>query len=274
MLGERKAGKTSLLQTFLSTGKEETPKATVALEYSYARAPTALQTSRDICHIYELGGGRMLHNLVPIVITPEVLPSLVVVLVIDMSSPHKVLESYLFWLQVLRARIDECMAELRARSPKLTEKLEARMNKQWASHEDRTTVAPFPVPVIAVASKYDVLANEESEKRKWMARCLRYFSHRYGVDLLYSSQRDTRLTGAVSATQLRQTLSSWVFGGGRRKLDFKDHSQPILVSAGADSFQQIGPPPSVMYNQSRGDSGNLEQLWERALSGVFPKPQK
>mmetsp|Transcript_16829 Transcript_16829/g.30149 ORF Transcript_16829/g.30149 Transcript_16829/m.30149 type:complete len:207 (-) Transcript_16829:972-1592(-) len=206
----------------------------------------------------------MLHNLVPIVITPEVLPSLVVVLVLDLSSPHKVLESYLFWLQILKARIDECSAELRARSPKLAEKLDARLQKQWGSHEDRNSISPFPVPVVAVASKYDAIASEESEKRKWMARCLRYFSHRYGVDLIYSSTRDTRLQGA-----LRQTLSSWVFGGARRKLDFKDHAQPILVSSGADSFQQIGPPPS-----SRGDSGTAEQLWERALSGVFPKPQK
>jgi dynein light intermediate chain 2 len=197
VLGERKAGKSSLLQTFLSNAKEETPKATVALEYSYARAPAGLQAGRDICHIYELGGGRLLHSLVPIVVTPEVLSSLVVVIVLDLSSPHKVYESYLFWLQVLKARIDECLAELRARSPKLAQKLEARLEKQWGNHEDRATVSPFLVPVVAVASKFDVLANEESEKRKWMARCLRYFSHRQGVDLIYSSQRDARLQGAV-----------------------------------------------------------------------------
>jgi hypothetical protein len=51
-----------------------------------------------------------------------------------------------------------------------------------------------------VASKWDVLAEEESEKRKWMSRCLRYFSHRHGVDLLYLSQRDSRLQGPVSLT--------------------------------------------------------------------------
>jgi dynein light intermediate chain 2 len=60
VLGERRSGKSTILQTFLSHGKEEAPKATAALDYSYARAPLGVTAKREIGHIYELGGGRLL----------------------------------------------------------------------------------------------------------------------------------------------------------------------------------------------------------------------
>ena len=46
IVGERKAGKSTIIQNFLFQGSEEVPKATVALEYKYARS-----TSDNIAHI-------------------------------------------------------------------------------------------------------------------------------------------------------------------------------------------------------------------------------
>jgi dynein light intermediate chain 2 len=76
--------------------REEAPKTTVALEYTYARAPVGLSTKRDVGSIYELGGGRRLANLLPVVITTENIPNLVIAISLDLSRPYNVLNSLLY----------------------------------------------------------------------------------------------------------------------------------------------------------------------------------
>jgi dynein light intermediate chain 2 len=44
-----------------------------------------------------------------------------------------------------------------------------------------------PIPIIIIANKYDIFVNEEQERRKWMARVLRYFAHKNGATLIYVS---------------------------------------------------------------------------------------
>jgi dynein light intermediate chain 2 len=110
-VGERNSGKSSVLQAFLSYGKEETPKTTVALEYSFARAPLGVTAKRDVGHIYELGGGRLLSSLTGVVINPESLPGLAVIISLDLSTPHKVLDSLLFWLQGVKEEVRRAFAQ-------------------------------------------------------------------------------------------------------------------------------------------------------------------
>lgn len=197
ILGERSSGKSTLVQLFASPAKPEATKPTAALDYSYCRAPLGISSKRDVGHVYELGGGRLLADLVSVVLRPELLDSTIVVVTLDLSHPHKVIDSLLFWLLKLRERTDSCIAELRTRDPATASKLEHKQVKQWQTHDDRRSVTPFPMPVVIVANKYDLFQNEESERKKWMARTLRYFAHKNGASLLYCSQNDQRLTNPV-----------------------------------------------------------------------------
>ncbi len=98
----------------------------------------------------------------------------------------------------------------------------------------------LPIPIVIIANKYDVFSNEESEKREWLGRVLRYFAHKNGASLLYVSVRDTRSTSA-----LRSVLNNYVFGLPAKKLCQTEYTGSIMISAGADSFAAQGPPPGV-----------------------------
>ncbi|CAG9325893.1 unnamed protein product [Blepharisma stoltei] len=263
VLGERKSGKSTLVNNFISqSSNTEEPRPTVALEYSYARAPLGINSTRDLGYIYELGGGRLLANLVSVPMTAETLSELMIVIVIDLSHPYKVIDSLLYWLQVVRNRINEILSHL---PPKEAQKYQKRIAKKWNKHEDSARLEPIPVPVYVAATKYDVFCDQESENRKWMARALRYFCHKNGISLFYWSARDQKLVGA-----LRMVLSYHLFGSPIRKQSQKDHAQAILVSSGEDSFQSIGPPPNV----SKGSHGNQDEEWMRAIQQSFPKPNR
>ena len=145
IVGERKAGKSTIIQNFLFQGSEEVPKATVALEYKYARS-----TSDNIAHIYELGGGRLLSNLINFPITEENIHGLVVVIALDLSIPYKVLDSLLYWLHAINTRIEE-----------IEEKATNLSKKDKNAKKTRSSVK-----IIVVGCKYDVFANQESENRK------------------------------------------------------------------------------------------------------------
>lgn len=56
-VGEKSSGKSSLISLFM--GKEDDPKPTIALDYQFARRPRAQSTnnSKDVSHVWELGGG-------------------------------------------------------------------------------------------------------------------------------------------------------------------------------------------------------------------------
>ena len=264
ILGERGSGKSTLVQLFASQSKPETTKPTAALDYSYCRAPLGVTAKRDVGHVYELGGGRLLADILSVVVRGEVLGSTVVVITLDLSHPHKVLDSLLFWVQKLRERVDACLAEIRQRDPKAATKLELKQMKQWQTHEDKKAITPFPLPLVIIANKYDLFQNEESERKKWMARTLRYFAHRYGATLMYCSQNDQRLTNPY-----RSVLTHFIFGGPIRKFEQIDHSQPIVMSARADTLQSIGPAPSV-----RTATTSVDDQWVKAFQELFPRPAK
>lgn len=240
IVGERKAGKSSIIQNFLLQNNEEAPKATVALEYKFARS-----TSDSVAHIYELGGGRLLSNLINFPITEETLGNLIVIIALDLSIPYKVLDSLLYWLQVSKARIDE-----------VQEKGAKGAGKKAKS-------AQGTAKIMVIGCKYDIFANQESESRKWMGRVLRFFCMKNKASLFYYSSNEARLSGAV-----RQTLSHYLFDENVRVYDQKDHSQALQISEGVDSFELIGPPPGGKNVE------NPDYEWKKAFAKTFPKPEK
>ena len=239
IVGERKAGKSSILQNFLHQGSDEVPKSTVALEYKYARS-----VSDTVAHIYELGGGRLLSNLINFPINAETIKSLVVVIALDLSIPYKVLDSLLYWLNVVKGRIRD-------------------IREQNSPNKKKGGESPENFKLIVVGCKYDVFANQESENRKWMGRVLRYFCLKNKASLFYDSLGESRLTGAI-----RQTLCHYLFDENLRNFDQKDHAQALQISEGADSFELIGPPPGGKNVE------NPEDEWKKAFVKTFPRPIK
>lgn len=146
VLGSKQGGKSTLVNAFLNPAKEDTPKPTLGLDYSFARrqggssalagasagaavaddrekeragaaspgiGPSVAMSSssaRDVCHVWELGGNSLAFaELTSIVLTPQRLPTCVVVLVLDLSRPADALASGARWLGALRARMAEVM---------------------------------------------------------------------------------------------------------------------------------------------------------------------
>ena len=220
-------------------GNEEAPKATVALEYKFARS-----TADNVAHIYELGGGRLMSKLIDFAINEETLKGLVVVIALDLSIPYKVLDSLLYWLNIINTRLEE-------------------IKEKSASPAKKGKNEPKSMKLIVVGCKYDIFANQESESRKWMGRALRFFCLKNKASLFYNSSSETRLSSAI-----RQKLSQYLFDESSRNYDQKDHSQALQISEGVDSFEQIGSNPGGKNVE------NEEEGWRKGFSKVFPKPIK
>ena len=65
---------------------DDKPKPTVALEYTFGRRSNTTSNVKDIAHIWELGGGVRLRELINVPITPQRTPNAVVVVVVDLSK--------------------------------------------------------------------------------------------------------------------------------------------------------------------------------------------
>jgi hypothetical protein len=65
VVGTAQCGKSTLLKGLLN--KDEEPKATLALEYSYCSKTT--QGRKEIAHIWEIGGGTAMQNLLDVPLT-------------------------------------------------------------------------------------------------------------------------------------------------------------------------------------------------------------
>ena len=116
--------------------------------------------------------------------------------------------------------------------------MEQRLQERWAEHEDRGKVQLALVPIVILATKFDVFANKfESVQKKSVCLALRYIAHMNGADLVFSSVREK------APSQLyRALLSHHVFEGGPLGKVEKNQNAAVHVPAGQDSFGSIGEP--------------------------------
>ena len=91
----------------------EAPKETIALDFQYAN-----KTHEDMkirVNTYELGGGRVLSNLLQAPLSSANLSSLAsVCIVLDLSKPGNCIESMLFWIAEVKKYSDAGMQEMKA----------------------------------------------------------------------------------------------------------------------------------------------------------------
>ena len=175
-------GKTTAQNYFLQPSKDDTPKPTVAMDYTHGRRSSRANSSqKDIAHIWELGGGKKLADLIKVPKTLERFLNFHVVICIDLSKPSKCFDSLKTWMEIINKRIDECMGQLERsrRGKKILQDIKKRIDSKYKSHPDSSIVDPSPVPITIVCTKYDVFANEDPAKRKVLLSAIRYIAHGY-----------------------------------------------------------------------------------------------
>mmetsp|Transcript_40829 Transcript_40829/g.96014 ORF Transcript_40829/g.96014 Transcript_40829/m.96014 type:complete len:464 (-) Transcript_40829:258-1649(-) len=276
-VGSQGCGKSTLLQKFLMAEGQGDPKPTLALEYSFARRTSKTAPGvKEVAHLWEVGGGTALANLLDVPVNEASLKTAAVVICADLSKPSEVFSMVSFWLEQLRARIhklESAMQKVPAKA-KLMEQLRQRAAKRFAiasatpgadkapeKHEDDGVVKHMGVTVLIAACKFDAFSSAaEAKLKRTVGRCLRFLAHANGASLLYVSKEDKQ-----SVNNFRTLLSHYLFKGPAIPAKSKqpDHLQHMLIMAGSDSLKDIGMPlrPEEMSQMSSATDA-WRKKWE------------
>ncbi|NWI47786.1 DC2L1 protein, partial [Picathartes gymnocephalus] len=182
-MGNKTGGKTTIILRCLE--REESPKPTLALEYTFGRRARRHNTPKDVAHFWELGGGTSLVELIRIPITSHNIRTFAVVLVLDLSKPTELWTTMETLLQVTRNHVNKILTKLEKTNPEVAAEIKQRMwNDLQRDHPDYALVDPFPIPLVIIGSKYDIFHEFHSEMRKIISKTLRFVSHYYGASLV------------------------------------------------------------------------------------------
>lgn len=152
-VGDKAAGKSSLIQVFLNqSGKKE---ASSPLEYFFGRKPSLVDGTKELAHLYEVGGGKPFCDLIKTPIGAEQFPNTVAVIVLDLSQLNTLLDNLLFWIKTIKKQLEALAKGTSEGSSKdINDKL-------WSAHEDKKYINPVPLPILIVANKYDLFIKED-----------------------------------------------------------------------------------------------------------------
>ncbi|KAM9808754.1 cytoplasmic dynein 2 light intermediate chain 1 isoform X3 [Syngnathus typhle] len=268
LMGSKAGGKTSLLLRCLD--RDEPAKPTLALEYTFGRRATGHNTPKDIAHLWELGGGTSLSDLVQIPITAASIRSLSIILVLDLSAPSTLWATMETLLQVAQTHVEQAASQARQVDKKRAQSKQSA-NALFAARvlpkdfPDRELISPFPVPLLIIGSKYDLFQELASDKRKVVCKTLRFVAHYYAASLIFSS---IKLESLVSKT--KSFFSHLAFNADTGKTMSCDSSKPLIIPVGSDSFSQIGSPPTTEIDITSLHAKNPKDLWKKVYERIFP----
>ncbi|XP_028983267.1 cytoplasmic dynein 2 light intermediate chain 1 isoform X2 [Betta splendens] len=257
-------GKTSILLRCLE--RDEPSKPTLALEYTFGRRARGHSTPKDIAHLWELGGGTSLSDLVQIPITPVSVRSLSVILILDLSKPNALWGTMERLLQATQAQLEKVFSEAQqvgAKHPKPVHPTARVLPKDFP---DRELICPFPVPLLIIGSKYDLFQEFDSEMKKVVSKTMRFIAHYYAASLIFTSIKSESLM-----SKAKGFFSHFAFGLDRGKAVSCESNKPLIIPAGSDSFNQIGSPPLVDVDISSLHAKNPKDLWRKVYERVFPQ---
>ncbi|XP_067092754.1 cytoplasmic dynein 2 light intermediate chain 1 isoform X3 [Osmerus mordax] len=243
-MGNKAGGKTSILLRCLE--RDEAPKPTLALEYTFGRRARGHNTPKDIVHLWELGGGTSLSELVQIPITANNVRALSVVLVLDLSKPNSMWGTMERLLQATRAQVEKACSQ-----PHRTGESQASSKHQAPNNPPRVLPKDHP--------------DFDSEKRKAICKTLRFIAHYYGASLIFTSSKSESLM-----SKTKSFFTHLAFGAERSKSVSCDTSKPLIVPVGMDSLGQIGSPPTPDVNIGSLHARNPLDLWKKVFEQIFP----
>ncbi|CAL4088469.1 unnamed protein product [Meganyctiphanes norvegica] len=258
LIGSKGAGKTTLLQRFLD--KEEAPRKTLALEYTYGRK-SGKTLVKDVCHLWELGGGSTFTSLLQTPINLRVFPFLTAIIMLDLSRPEALWNDMETLLQAIKTEVSRVLNSAEAKQTDLEEQL---MEQQWrrlgSDHQDREHMSPLPIPLVIVGGKYDVFQDMEPEGKKLIAKALRFMAHIHGASLQFFSAKDAGLI-----KKAKELLSHHGFNTQDSKSLSQDYNKPLLIPAGSDSL--TGITGSVDETQA----SLTVEAWRHTFTARFPQ---
>lgn len=262
-IGNKNGGKTTIILRCID--RDEAPKPTLALEYTFGRRAKGHNTPKDIAHFWELGGGLSLMDLINIPISIENIRTFSIVLVLDLSKPSELWHTIEKLLPVTKNHVDKIIADIGKSNSKVANKIVQNVWRSFPNnHPDRELIDPFPLPLLIIGSKYDLFQDFESEKRKIICKTLRFVSHFYGASLLFTSKSETH------KGVMRLFVNHLAFGQDKSKLVSVDHNKPLVIPAGTDSFSQIGSPPASDSDLRQIHVRTPMELWKKVYERHFP----
>ncbi|XP_073420306.1 cytoplasmic dynein 2 light intermediate chain 1 isoform X2 [Dendrobates tinctorius] len=266
-IGNKNGGKTSIILRCID--RDEAPKPTLALEYTFGRKAKGHNTPKDIAHFWELGGGTSLLDLIQILITSENIRTFSIVLVLDLSKPNELWHTMDSLLQVTRKHVDKIVADIGKSDSKAANQIRQNIWRTIPNnHPDRELIDPFPLPLLIIGSKYDIFQDFESEKRKIISKTLRFLSHYLGASLLFTSKAESH------KSVLRSFVNHLAFGQDKSKVVSMDHNKPLIIPAGSDSLSQIGTPPASDGDLRQVSARTPMELWKKTYERAFPQENK
>lgn len=262
-LGNKQSGKTSIIYRFVD--RQEIPKPTLALEYLFGRRSRGLDTTKEVCHIWELGGGLLFTNLLEIPVIIENLMKLSVAIVLDLSVPEELWFTMENLLQTCSERIKDVLNSPAAKAKELKQTLtEQAWKRIGENHVDKDRINPFLLPLIIFGSKYDIFQNMDPEKKKVICRCLRFVSHNNGAMLCFVSTKSEN-----TIAKSRALISNLVFGTSASKTVISDYNKPIYIPFGEDSFKSIG---NLTSSDDTGKQFTRSiDMWKHIFLSHFPQ---
>ncbi|XP_075391749.1 cytoplasmic dynein 2 light intermediate chain 1 isoform X2 [Tenrec ecaudatus] len=262
-IGSKNGGKTTIILRCLD--RDEPPKPTLALEYTYGRRAKGHNTPKHIAHFWELGGGPSLLDLITIPITSDTSRTFSIVLVLDLSKPNHLWPTMESLLQVTKSHIDKVIMKLGKTHSKAASDMRQKM---WSSlpkdHPDRELIDPFPIPLVIIGSKYDIFQDFDSEKRRIICKTLRFVAHSYGASLMFTSKSEALLL------KIRGVINQLAFGIDKSKSICVDQNKPLFIPAGLDSLSQIGAPPIPDNDIGKLHANSPMDLWKKVYENFFP----
>jgi len=77
--------------------------STVGIDYQYARRTNA--NRKELMSSYELGGGREQSKVLTTPLSKENYRDAFYVVIVDLSAPHSLIDSLIFWLEEIRKQV-------------------------------------------------------------------------------------------------------------------------------------------------------------------------
>ena len=132
-VGTASCGKSTLLKLL----NKDAPEATLALEYQFVRKTT--DGRKDVAHLWEVGGGTVMQNLLDVPLTEASVKTATVVIVADLSKPEEVFAGVSYWLKRLRERLQVIDKKLKEKevTAKIMDQLKERAAKRFSETANR-----------------------------------------------------------------------------------------------------------------------------------------
>uniref|UniRef100_A0A0M3I491 Cytoplasmic dynein 2 light intermediate chain 1 n=1 Tax=Ascaris lumbricoides TaxID=6252 RepID=A0A0M3I491_ASCLU len=255
-------GKSQMILRFLD--RNENTKPTIALEYTYGRRTRG--TVKDVAHIWELGGGISLINLMDIPLTSKNIEISSLIIVVDLTRPEEMWNTFYGLIDAARARVDNVLNELNDRDPNAYDRIIRNNKKRLGEHKDASLLKQFPIPLAVVGAKYDEFQNFESEMRKNICKALRFMAHSNFASLQMFSNKMENLV-----IRTRALISHLAFDTSASKTLSTDFNKPLSIPFGADSFEAIGAPTFGDSTLTKIRATNPRDIWRDAFKEIFPQ---